>query len=258
MRRGACVLVVVLACGAPFVQAATKARDVSYAGQTDQGLPGFVKLLPGGAGVSAAFSYTTNCTAGDGSILWSGVAKASLKGGHFHYSRKEDAKGPAITLDGTVTASAVSGTWRLHFNKRDALGTIRDTCDSGAVTWTLPRDGAGGQLARAYPLALRLGNGLVKTIALVTQVNCASGTSYLIPSFYDNFKLAKDGSFGRTFTDSGVPSRGVHPNLTLQLHGKLVRGQLRGTWRMKAVFVDSAGKQTDSCDSGNLSWSASA
>jgi hypothetical protein len=126
------------------------------------------------------------------------------------------------------------------------------------VTWTLPRDGAGGQLARAYPVAFRLAKRLVKTVGMVTQVNCQSGTSYLIPSFYGNFRIAKNGTFGKTFTDTGIPSRGVHPNLSLELHGKLARGQLSGTWRMKAVFVDSSGKQTDSCDSGTLNWSASA
>jgi hypothetical protein len=257
MRRVACLAVVALALGAGVVDAATKTHDAAFAGQTEQDLPGFVKRLPDGSGVTAAFSYKTTCSAGDGSILWSGVAKAPLKGGHFHYTRKQDAKGPAITLDGTITASGANGIWRIHFAKHDPNGTLTDTCDSGLVNFTLTRDGAGGQLARAYPIALTLGKAIVKEIGVVTTVKCASHTSYVIQGVYDNFRIAKDGTFGKTFTDTtGTPSQGIYANLTLQLHGKLVNGQLQGTWRMKAVFIGQSGKQTDNCDSGSLGWSA--
>src|SRR5262249_61511676 len=105
---------------------APRPADTYYAGQTDQGLPGFVAVLPRNAGVKAAFTYTTSCSAGDGSIVWSGVAKAPIRKGHFHYVRKEDAKGPQITLDGAVTSSGVTGTWQVHFSTRNKIGTVTD------------------------------------------------------------------------------------------------------------------------------------
>jgi hypothetical protein len=262
LRRGLGFALPIALCLMPAVAAATMQAkavpDVVFAGQTEEGLPGYIKLLPHSAGVSAAFAYTTSCTAGDGSILWSGVAKAPIRGGHFHFVRKEDANGPQITLDGRIGPGGVSGTWHVHFTERTQVGSVTDICDSGTVAWSLPRDGAGGQLARAYPVALRLAKGNVKTLDFVTRVKCKSGDSYLIPSFYDNFRVAKDGTFGRTFKDKGVPTKGITPNMNIAIHGQIKRGQLQGTWRLKVVFTDSAGKDTDTCDSGPLTWSATA
>ena len=254
-----CVGLVALICVlAPAVDARDAAKapaDVGYAGQTEQGLAAYVKLLPHSAGVTAAFTYTTSCSGAGGSILWTGVAKAPVKGGKFHYTRKEDAKGPQITLDGKVSPSYVSGTWRVRFTDRDALGTARGVCDSGAVDYTLPRDGAGGQVGGGYPVALRLAKTSVKSIEVVTQVNCKSGDSYLMPTFYANFRIGADGSFGRKFTDDGTPVAGKTSKLTVDLHGQVRRGQVKGTWRLNVAF-SQGGKQVDTCDSGPLTWSA--
>lgn len=258
MSRPICVALVTLVCLAPAVDAgdaATVPADAAYGGQTEQGLAAYVKLLPHRAGVTVAFTYTTSCSGSSGSILWTGVAKASLKGGRFHYTRKEDAKGPRITLDGKISPSFASGTWRVHFSTRDALGTVRAVCDSGTVDWTLPRDGAGGQVGGGYPVALRLGTRSVKSIELVTQVKCKSGDAYLIPSFYANFRIAGDGSFGRKFTDDGTPVGVKTSKLTVDLHGQVRGGKVKGTWRLKVVF-SSDGEQVDTCDSGPLSWAA--
>ena len=131
-------------------------------------------------------------------------------------------------------------------------------CDSGSVSWTLPRDGAGGQVANGYPISLRLSKTAVKTMGVVTQVNCKSGDSYLIPAFYDNFLLAKDGTFGRKFSDTGVPSGGKQSNLNVEFRGQVRRGIARGKWHMHVAFTDKSGKETDTCDSGEMSWSAAA
>ena len=251
-------MLVTLACAAPLADAGGATPDRVYGGQTEQGLPGYVKILPRGAGVQAAFTYSTFCSGGDGSILWSGVAKAALKRGRFHYVRKEDAKGPRITLDGRVGANDISGTWQVHFSTRTKLGTVTDVCDSGTVSWTLPRDGAGGQIANGYPISMRISKTNVKTMGVVTQVNCKSGDSYLIPAFYDNFAVAKDGTFGRKFTDTGVPNRGQTSELSLEFRGQFRAGRGSGTWSMHVVFSDKSGKQTDTCDSGLMHWTATA
>jgi hypothetical protein len=255
MRLGLGVTVVALACViAASVDAAGATRDLSYAGQTEQGLPGWVQLLPDGS-VTAAFSYSTFCSAGDGSIVWSGVAKAKVKGGHFHYVRKEDAKAPAITLDGRLTKTGVSGTWHVHYSVRNKLGTVTDVCDSETVSWSFPRDGAGGQSSQGYPVALRISAKTVKTMQFVTRIKCKSGDQYLIPAFYDNFAISRNGSFGRTITDTVPASQGHQTKLTMDFKGKRGRGVLHGSWHMAAVFTDKDGKETDTCDSGPLTWS---
>jgi hypothetical protein len=249
--------VVAVACIAPaVVQArldATATRDLSYAGQTEQGLPGWVKLLPGGS-ITAALSYSTYCSAGDGSIVWSGVAKAKVKAGRFHYVRKEDAKGPAITLDGRMTQTGVTGTWHVHYSTRNNLGTVTDVCDSETVNWSFPRDGAGGQSSQGYPVALRLSAKAVKTMQMVTRIKCKSGDEYLLPTFYDNFPISR-GSFGRTFSDTVPAGKGTQTKLTMEFKGKKGRGVLHGSWHMSATFLDKDGKQLDTCDSGALTWS---
>jgi hypothetical protein len=258
MRRVIWLTVLVIACSASAVQArhaATNApADIGYAGQTEQGLPGFVKLLPGGK-VTAALAYSTFCSAGDGSIVWSGVARTTVRGGRFHYERKEDAKGPAITLDGRLTKTGASGTWHVHYSLRNKLGTVTDTCDSETVSWSFPRDGAGGQSSQGFPVALRLSTKTVKTMQFVTRVKCKSGDEYVIPTFYDNFPLSRKGSFARAFSDTGVPSSGRHTKLNIQVSGRTGRGVLHGSWHMSAVFTDKDGNQLDSCDSGPLTWS---
>jgi hypothetical protein len=258
VSRWVCVALVVMA---GLVAAATSpgaefsTADLTYAGQTEQGYAAYVQVLPHRAGVTAAFTYQTSCTGTKGSILWTGVARASLKGGRFHYSRKEDAKGPQITLDGTMGTAAASGTWHVHFTVRDELGTAHGVCDSGKVEWTLPRDGAGGQVATGYPIVLRVKKPSVKSIELMTEVKCKSGDAYLIPSYYADFRIARDGTFGRKFNDDGTPVAGRTSKLTIELHGRLRRGRIKGTWRLNVVFSDE-GKQVDTCDSGPLSWTA--
>jgi hypothetical protein len=253
MRRGLWLTVMVLGCAAPAVDAAQQPADVGYAGQTEQALPGFVKKLPGGA-VTAAFAYSTVCTGGDGAIVWSGVARAAVKGGHFHYERKEDAKGPAITLDGRISNSGVSGTWRVHFSVRNKLGTVTDSCDSESVSWSFPRDGAGGQSSQGFPVAVRLAPKAVKSIQIVTRVKCKSGDQYLIPTFYDNFPLRK-GRFGRTFSDTVDPSKNRHTKLDISVHGRTGHGVVTGSWELTATFTDDEGKQLDTCQSGPVTWS---
>ncbi|HYZ30045.1 MAG TPA: hypothetical protein VE570_13370 [Thermoleophilaceae bacterium] len=257
MRRVVCLTVLALACSGPAVQArhdAAKPPDIGYAGQSEQGLPGFVKLLPGGK-ITAALAYSTFCRAGNGSIVWSGVARTSLRGGRFHYERKEDSKGPAITLDGRLTKTGASGTWHVHYSLRNNVGTVTDTCDSETVNWSFPRDGAGGQSSQGFPVALRLGGKSVKTMQFVTRVKCRSGDEYVIPTFYDNFPLSSNGSFSRTFSDDGLPSGGRNTKLNIEVRGRKGRGVVHGSWHMSAVFSDKAGKQLDTCDSGPLTWS---
>jgi hypothetical protein len=46
--------------------------------------------------------------------------------------------------------------------------------------------------------------------------------------------------------------------MNIAIHGQIKRGQLHGTWRLNVAFTDSAGGDTDTCDSGPLTWSATA
>jgi hypothetical protein len=49
--------------------------------------------------------------------------------------------GTTTDTEGTVrgrfnsSRSSVSGTWSLKLTRRDAAGTVMDTCDSGTVSW---------------------------------------------------------------------------------------------------------------------------
>ena len=256
MKKSMLLAMVALAALAPSALAhkATPPPDHVYAGETDQGLPAYVKVLSHNRGVEIVAAYAAKCDSGEVAVLWGGATKLGNRKGRFHFSRAEDANGPQLTLNGRLGKKSVSGTWNASFTITDDAGNVTDRCDSGLVHWTLPKSQLGGQSSDGYPVFLAAGKGKVRSIQLVTAMKCQSGNTYFWMTPYDNFPVAPDGSFGDSFTDDGQPGDGMQSKLTIEIHGKLGKTGASGTWHISAVVSDASGNQVDTCDSGPLTW----
>jgi hypothetical protein len=258
IRKMVCLAFVGVLAVAPAAEARKpKPKPINnvFAGRTDQGVPAYVKVLPHKQGIEAVFAYSADCSDGQSAVLWSGARKLAAKKGRFGFKRTEDATGPEITLDGRLGKKSASGTWHVSFTIRDDGGAVTATCDSGLVNWTLPKSTLGGQTSAGYPIILDMTKKKVRTIQLVTEMKCQSGASYFAFTPYQDFDIARDGSFGDSFTDTGQPAPNMNSNLTIEVHGKIGKTKTKGTWQLKAVVNDSSGNQVDTCDSGPLTWS---
>jgi hypothetical protein len=247
----------VLAVPAPAALARRPAPpERVFAGTTDQGLPAYVKVLSHNRGVETVVAYAAKCDSGGVAILWGGATKLSVRKGRFSFARSEDDRGPQITLHGRIGKKSVSGSWNASFTIRDDSGAVTDHCDTGLVNWTLKKPPFGGQSSDGYPIVMSVAKGKVRSIQLVTDMKCQSGSDYFMATPYADFAVARDGSFGDSFTDTGHPGPGMQSKITIDISGKVGRKGASGTWHMSAVISDASGNQVDSCDSGSLTWHA--
>ena len=230
--------------------------DNVFAGATAQGVPGYVKVLSHGRGLEVIFSYAATCSDGEVALLWRGVTGLPVRKGRFHYSRPEDNAGPEVTLDGRMGKRSVSGTWHAAFSFPDPSGNgATINCDSGLVTWTLQKSLHGGRTSEGYPAVAEIKKTKVRAILISAELKCQSGgfRAFAVP--YTDFPIAANGSFGDTFDDSTAGANGEQVKVHIELAGKAGKTKVTGKLHVVATVLDAAGTQTDSCDSGALTWS---
>jgi len=131
----------------PNARSAAAAGAV-YGGTTSQNFPVVIELNKNRRQVvRAVIAIRLPCTSGGSTVQPDRYAKVSVsRTGKF-----STAFGPVVNRndDGTTTdfegsasgklnaaRTKLSGKWQLKLTDHDASGAVRDTCDSGSVSWT--------------------------------------------------------------------------------------------------------------------------
>lgn len=120
----------------------------------------------------------------------------------------------------------------------------------------------GGASSQGWPIAIEVskdGRQVVRALAGI-ELKCTSGDSMRIPDAYVKVPLSAKGKFSASF---GPMQIGTTPE------GQKVMGQgsaagsrnaaatkMKGTWKLTTTFIDPAGATVDTCDSGNVNWTA--
>jgi hypothetical protein len=119
-----------------------------YAGSTPQGWPAFVEVAHDGRTITrAAIALERTCTSG-GYVTSDTSGKVAItRTGAFSssYGPESQDNGDGTHTDYTGSLKGrldrrhgrISLTWRLQSVKKDAAGNAIDTCDSGAVAFTV-------------------------------------------------------------------------------------------------------------------------
>jgi hypothetical protein len=121
----------------------------------------------------------------------------------------------------------------------------------------------GGRTAQGWPIVIELsksGSQVVRMSAGL-HLTCTSGSIVNLPDEYRKVAVSKAGKFTLSF---GPTTRKNDDGTTTDFQGSVTgklnkaRTKATGKWAFKGIDHDAAGAVTDTCDSGNVSWTAKA
>jgi hypothetical protein len=118
----------------------------------------------------------------------------------------------------------------------------------------------GGVTAQDFPVVVDVNRRRSRVVRAVIAIrlSCASGGFIVVPDGYTRMSIRR-GKFSASF---GPTTQRNPDGTTVDLEGSISgtfnssRTKVSGTWAFKGTEHDAAGAVTDTCDSGNVSWSA--
>jgi hypothetical protein len=119
----------------------------------------------------------------------------------------------------------------------------------------------GGTTSQDFPVVIQTNkNGrAVSTATIAIRADCATGGFMTVPDGYRNMSVSKKRKFSASF---GPTTQREDDGTTTDYEGSISgsfnksRTKASGTWSFKATHHDAAGAVADTCDSGNVSWTA--
>ena len=114
----------------------------------------------------------------------------------------------------------------------------------------------GGATAQGQPVVIELSRSrlAVKRTLTVINVRCTSGAQETWTDVYTGLKLRR-GRFADSFRSSFY-DEGVEYQLSGSIRGRITRSDVRGTWTFSVSKRTVSTGETDSCQSGRVSYSA--
>jgi hypothetical protein len=119
----------------------------------------------------------------------------------------------------------------------------------------------GGVTSQNFPVVLetaRHGRQVARAIVAI-RLTCVSGAFITTPDSFQKLTISKKGKFGASFGPETLRNDdGTTTDLEGSISGRFNSSRTRatGTWTFKATDHDGAGAVTDTCDSGEVSWTA--
>lgn len=173
---------------------------------------------------------------------------------HLPYFRRALVVGSLLTL-GFAPAAAVAKTHTSHQSRKSSRH--------------LPRHGGGyvgtssekaGTLGLPVDLRVSADGKTMSRFDIQWSSQCSGATgrgTYGGLSITVNKKIAPNGFFGDTGSFTRDFGDGTHGLFKVNLSGHFASPQTAaGTFRVSVAVTDASGKQTNTCDSGNIAWIA--
>ncbi len=119
----------------------------------------------------------------------------------------------------------------------------------------------GGATGQDFPVVIETSkNGRKVTKAKIAiRLTCTSGSTLTLPDGYTGLTVNKRRRFGTSF---GPTTNRNDDGTTMDVQGAIsgalnkARTKASGTWSLKVTDHDMSGAVTDTCDSGNINWTA--
>ena len=158
---------------------------------------------------------------------------------------------------GWVCAAAVGAlvVSPLNAAARPEHGSLRaTTAGAGGTVY-------GGATGQDFPVVIETSKNGRKVVKakIAIRLTCTSGSTLVFSDSYTSLPVNKRRRFGTSF---GPGTTRNDDGTTTDLQGAIsaafnkARTKVSGTWSFKATDHDASGAVTDTCDSGNVSWTA--
>ena len=258
--------------GANAVAARSKpAAPATYGGATSTGAPFVLRLARGGKRIDkVGFRSRLHCTSGEefsqGAYLTPQKHKLG-RTGKFHLALLGTADAgngqvmaASASVIGKVRPGQATGTIQLHVDVvNTADGSKVDSCDSDRERWTAKTAQGriyGGATSDNEPVVVKLSKnrGKVTDLVIAWGAPCTNGSFTAVDDLTD-FPIDPSCQFGDTFPIEGDLGGGEHARVDYEVKGKVGKRKASGQLHM-VVSVTAPTGETDNCDSGPISWSA--
>ena len=119
----------------------------------------------------------------------------------------------------------------------------------------------GGITSQSFPIVVetaKRGRQVART-TIAIRLTCAGGAFITTPDSFEKLAISKKGKFGASFGPATIRNDdGTTTDLEGTISGAFNSSRTRasGKWSFRATDHDAAGAVSDTCDSGNVSWSA--
>ena len=258
--------------GAYAAAAKSKPAAATYGGATSSGAPFVLKLARGGKRVDKVGLITrVRCTSGEQFAMSLYLTPAKHKVGRTGKFRLallatadagdgQSTMAASAGVTGKVRRAKATGTIQLHVDfVKTQDGSRLDSCDSVREGWSAkaaPGRIFGGVTSAHAPVVVQLSSDRRKVtdLRIAWYAPCTNGLFFAADDLAD-FPIDPNGQFGDTFPIEGDMGDGSHVRVDYEVKGKV--GKRKASGQLHAVVAVTAPTgETDNCDSGPISWSA--
>ena len=166
-----------------------------------------------------------------------------------------------VTVDGKLKAGTARGTLRAMVKVIDpATGAAVTSC-TASQNWVAARSPGvvyAGGTSQGQPFVLRVDAKHKHVDDVLTSwfAQCTSDGFYFVPDHLINFPVKSTGAFGHPFAYDVDADAGGKRHNAYTFSGKLTSKAAKGKLQVKITDTDAAGAQSDSCDTGAMSFTA--
>jgi hypothetical protein len=258
--------------GAYAAAAKSKPAAATYGGATSSGAPFVLKLARGGKRFDKVGLITRlQCTSGQEFAMSLYLTPAKHKVGRTGKFRlallaTADAGDGQSTMAasagvvGKVRPGRATGTIQLHVDfVKTQDGSKLDSCDSVRERWSAkaaPGRIFGGVTSAHAPVVVQLSSNRRKVtdLRIAWYAPCTNDLFFAADDL-TNFPIDPNGQFGDTFPIEGDMADGTHARLDYEVKGKVGKRKASGQLHVTVALTAPTG-ETNNCDSGPISWSA--
>lgn len=214
--------------------------------------------IPGGGVLTPAEpSAVPGFVPGPTDLLMSRNAKGRFAGSQFAGGTNGVA---VVDIAGTLKGDTARGTLKATVKQLDpATGNTITSCTSNQ-RWVASRAPTvyGGVTSQNQPFVIRVDakHKMAKNVLTTWYADCKPQGYYRVPDTLVGFPIKPSGAFGNPFAYDVPSDGGGKTHYDYAFSGKLKPKAIKGTLQVKITETDAAGTQTDSCDSGRVSWKA--
>lgn len=242
-----------------------------YGGATSSDAPFVLKLTRNGKRIDkVGFRTRLQCASGDAFSQGAYLTPQKHKVGRTGKFRlallgtADAGNGQAMAASAGVTGrlrpGKATGTIQLHIdfvNVQD--GSKVDSCDSDTERWSAKAARGriyGGATSANEPVVVELSRNrrAITDMRIAWGAPCANGTFSAIDDLTD-FPIDPSGQFGDAFPVEGDLGGGEHARIDFDVKGRIGKRKASGLLHM-TVAVSAPTGETNTCDSGAISWSA--
>jgi hypothetical protein len=167
----------------------------------------------------------------------------------------------SFDIAGRLSRTRASGTMSGTVKIMDGAGATTATCQTDTLRWSATRAPGkvfGGLTSEEEPVVVRVDarRRMISDVLLTWESKTCTPPAFIrVPEHFQAFPL-RSGAFTAGFSENAAFNDGSKAVFAYDLAGRLTRTSVKGRLHVTMTETDAAGAQTESCDSGTVTWKA--